>query len=303
MEPRRDVTGTRMTRRRPSPLAAIAAAIVLAATLAGCAASPAPRPSVDLSGMPTAGAADIDVIGVLGDSVSLGVNACGEVGRCGEVSWASGDDPSVASVALRVAAVAGDAPKVNNRAKDGGTVADALDVRVDEVIDSQPDLVLVLLGGNDVCKGELASMTPVDTFRTEYTELLSRLHEGAPDARILALSIPDLHRLWEIGHDDPKAREVWNSSPSCRNLLGDADDMSAAAEDRRAAVTTRNQELNAVIAEVCTPDLSCTGDGGALYAYPFERDEISSVDYFHPSALGQKAIAQMAWTALEEAAP
>ncbi|WP_431801926.1 SGNH/GDSL hydrolase family protein [Microbacterium sp. bgisy203] len=288
---------------RTSPRVTIATAIVLAAALGGCTSAPAPRSSVDLSGMPSAGADDIDVIGVLGDSVSLGVNACGEVGRCGAASWASGDDPSVASVALRVASVTGDAPKVNNRAKDGGTVADALDVRVDEVIGSQPDLVLVLLGGNDVCKGDLDSMTPVDTFRAEYSELVARVHDGAPDARILALSIPDLHRLWEIGHEDPKARDVWNSSPSCRNLLGDANDMSPAAEERRAAVTMRNQELNSVIADVCTSELSCTTDGGALYTYPFERDEISSVDYFHPSALGQKAIAQMAWTALEEAAP
>ena len=57
-----------------------------------------------------------------------------------------------------------------------------------------------------------------------------------------------------------------------------------------------------MISEVCTADVSCTTDDGAVFAYQFTPNEISSIDYFHPSVLGQQAIAQIAWDALQKAA-
>ncbi|MEZ3159175.1 GDSL-type esterase/lipase family protein [Microbacterium sp. BWT-B31] len=285
--------------KKPIAFAATVAILALTAALSGCGSSETPAEAVDLTEIAAPpGIGDIDTIGVLGDSLSLGVNACGEVGRCTAASWASGDDPAVASIATRVAALTGTEPEVVNRAKDGGTVADAIGERSDEVIAAQPDLVLLFLGGNDVCKGDVASMTSVEDFRASYTDLLGRISAGAPDARVLALSVPDLGHLWQIGHDKIAATSVWDQSPSCRNLLGDAQATDAASVDRRAAVTTRNTELNAVIDEVCAAHENCISDAGAVFSYPFSADEISTVDFFHPSVAGQAAIAELAWNAL-----
>ena len=85
-------------------------------------------------------------------------------------------------------------------------------------------------------------------------------------------------------------------------LLGAADDDSAAATARRDAVSVRVDEFNAVIARVCAATDGCIDDAGALHAYPFTTDQLSSIDFFHPSMAGQRAIAEIAWDALERGA-
>ena len=277
-----------------------AALLAVAAILSACAGAPPAEP-VNLATIEaTPSLADVATVAVLGDSMSLGVNACAEPGRCLSSSWATGDDPAVASVALRVGEVAGEFPEVVNAAKDGGTVADAL-ARVDDVIAAQPDLVLLLLGGNDLCGASVDDMTSAENYRTAYSEILSRLSAEIDGVKIMAMSVPDLHRLWEVGHDNDAAAQLWNQAPNCKNLLSDAQATDAATEARRAAVAERNTEFNAAIAEVCTADVSCTTDGGRLFAYPFTPEQISSIDYFHPSVAGEAVIAEIAWTALEKA--
>ena len=36
-----------------------------------------------------------------------------------------------------------------------------------------------------------------------------------------------------------------------------------------------------------------------MFAYEFSADEISGIDFFHPSVAGQRAIAEIAWDSLE----
>ena len=247
---------------------------------------------------PPAAAAEVAALGILGDSMSLGVNACGEQGQCAEVSWSGGSDPAVGSIAMRLAAASGVEPEVVNAAKDGGDVEDALSL-VDEVIQAQPQLVTVLLGGNDACAPTLEEMTPAADYEAGLTALFGRLNAEAPDATILVLSIPDLHHLWEIGRANAQAVQAWNSSPSCSNLLGAADDDSAEADARRDAVAARVDEFNAAIVRACAAAQQCIDDGGAVFAYDFSGEEISGIDFFHPSIAGQRAIAAIAWNALE----
>jgi lysophospholipase L1-like esterase len=271
-------------------------ALVAVGILAGCAATAAP---VELDGLETPSAApDVATLAILGDSMSLGVNACADQGQCFAASWAGGTDPAVGSIAERLAAASGVEPAVVNAAKDGGDVADALGL-VDEVVQADPQLVTVLLGNNDACAPSLDGMTPTTDYEARLTELFGRLNAEAPDATILALSVPNLQHLWEIGHGNARAVQLWNGSASCKNLLGSADDESAEANARRDAVSARVQEYNAAIERVCAVTERCLDDGGAVFAYAFTADEISAIDYFHPSIAGQRAIAQIAWDALE----
>lgn len=274
-------------------------ALTTAALLAGCAAEEA---APDLSEIEVPAAApEVSTLGILGDSISLGVNACESQGQCAKVSWSGGDEPTVGSIATRLAAASGTAPSVVNAAKDGGDVEDALGL-VDEVLAADPQLVTVLLGGNDACAPSLDEMTPAADFEAQLSRLFARLSAEAPDAAILALSVPDLHQLWEIGRGDARAVQTWNSSPSCTNLLGSADDDSAEATARRDVVAARVLEYNAAIERVCAATDGCISDGGAVYDYAFTAEEISAIDYFHPSIAGQRVIAGIAWDALERGA-
>ncbi len=65
------------------------------------------------------------------------------------------------------------------------------------------------------------------------------------------------------------------------------------------AVAARVDEYNAAIVRVCAAAERCIDDGGAVFAYDFSADEISAIDFFHPSIAGQRAIAGIAWDSLE----
>ena len=280
------------TRIGPTVLAAIAVAL-----LASCASAAPAAPNLEELDPPSA-VPEVATLGILGDSMSLGVNACSEQGQCTAASWSGGTDAEVGSVAARLAAASGVEPSVANAAKDGGDVEDALGL-VGEVLDADPQLVTVLLGGNDACAPTLDEMTSAADYEARLTELFARLNAEAPDATILAMSIPNLMHLWEIGHGNAQAVQLWNSSPSCKNLLGGAGDGSAEATARREAVAARIDEYNAAIVRVCAATEQCIHDGGALFAYDFTAEQISTIDFFHPSIAGQRVIAEIAWESLE----
>jgi lysophospholipase L1-like esterase len=144
-------------------------------------------------------------------------------------------------------------------------------------------------------------ITPVDEFGKTYGELLATIRAGVPDAPIVALSLPDISQLWEAGRSDPKIVGLWNQSPSCRTLLGDADSDAAADEERRASVMQTLAGYNASIVDACAAVAECTTDDGAVNQITFSLDDISSADHFHPSASGQAKVAAAAWPAVQKA--
>jgi lysophospholipase L1-like esterase len=288
-------TGTRRT------IGATSAALALAAMLGACASTPTP-PAVPVSEGPAPAAIeDVERMLVLGDSISLGVNACGQQGRCGEAAWATGDDAAVASLATRIGVASGRTPDVAAMAGEGARIIDLVD-NVPDIVSDAPDLITMLIGSNDACAPAISEMTSVDAFAASAEQLLVPLSEQLPESVILVMSIPDLEQLWRIGHDDSGAVQAWGSSPACRSLLADPQSTAAADEQRRAEVGERVREFNRVLAEACDSLPNCIDDDGAVAGYEFSTDEISSVDHFHPSAAGQQAIAGLAWAALEEGA-
>lgn len=55
---------------------------------------------------------------------------------------------------------------------------------------------------------------------------------GRPKARVLVVSIPDLYRLWEVGHTEPRAVRAW-AYGICPALLADPISRAPAAVARR----------------------------------------------------------------------
>jgi lysophospholipase L1-like esterase len=278
--------------------AALAAVATVGAALLLCACTSAPAPAPTPTSTPT-GIASVRTLAVMGDSISLGVNACSSAGPCMKESWAVGSDPAVDSLAERIGSVTGRAPRTVDAAAEGARVSTLLGA-ADRIIAEKPQLVAIFVGANDACAPSVDQMTSTADFTTQIGQLVTQLSQGLPDSHLLMLSVPDLNRLWELGHTNAQVAKLWQSSPSCRSLLWNAGSTDPADADRRAMVQTRVEQFNQAIATACAAASNCVSDGGAMYDHSFSASEVSTIDAFHPSVQGQHAIADIAWTALEK---
>jgi lysophospholipase L1-like esterase len=172
----------------------------------------------------------------------------------------------------------------------------ALGPQINSAVAHNVDYVTVLVGGNDVCQSTEAQMTPVATFQSQFHQQLAALVDGLPNAKILVVSIPDLYRTWEIGKDNPSAVAAWQTSV-CMSMFANPTSTDQADIDRRARVRQRIIDDNAALADECGMVSHCKYDGGALFMHQWTTDEISTVDYLHPSTTGQNAIAALTYAA------
>ena len=231
----------------------------------------------------------------LGDSITRAVAACGRSGNCVEISWATGTAEDVRSHGQRLDL---DSPEGTLNLAVSGARVSGLASQVRSAVQERPDYVTVLIGANDACTTEETAMTSVEDYTGAFNAALDALVRGLPNARILVLSIPDLGRLWEIGKDRPDVRGVWQAYGVCPSMLADPTDTSAAAIARRQRVRARIQAYNAAMAAACgRHPAQCRHDQDALFDYRFNLDEVSDIDYWHPSKRGQATLAQIAWEA------
>ncbi|MET9346844.1 SGNH/GDSL hydrolase family protein [Streptomyces termitum] len=268
--------------------------------LAGCAGSPAPAPSAPASTAaptpsppPAPWVSSPASVAAVGDSITRAFDACALLADCPEASWATGTDPAVNSLALRLLGPGRVAGHSWNLAESGSRMA-ALPEQMARAAARRPALVTVMSGANDACRPTPGGMTPVAEFRRSFEAALARLRKDAPEARVYVASVPDLLRLWETGRASPLVRRVWELGV-CGSMLADPEDLGAAAAGRRAAVRDRVVAYNRVLAEVCAADALCRYDGGAVFGFRFDGTLLSRWDWFHPSRSGQARLAELAY--------
>jgi lysophospholipase L1-like esterase len=165
-----------------------------------------------------------------------------------------------------------------------------------------PGLVTVMAGANDACRDSVSAMTPVAGFRADFEEALRTLRKEAPKTQVYVASVPNLKRLWAEGRTNPLGKEVWKLG-ICPSMLSDADDLTKGAGLRRDQVQQRVVEYNKVLKDVCAQDHHCRFDGGAVYAYDFDTDQLSHWDWFHPSKDGQARLAAIAYRTITAPGP
>ncbi|MFF4540719.1 SGNH/GDSL hydrolase family protein [Streptomyces aureus] len=282
--------------RSRAALAAAAAAALLgtaACDAGGSSASggraevrPSPRPTPVWDRSP-------DSMAAVGDSITRGFDACSVLSDCPEVSWATGSDPRVDSLAVRLLGSAGAAERSWNYAVTGARMAD-LPGQMAQAATRRPALVTVMAGANDACRSSASAMTSVDDFRTEFQEAMDTLRGALPKAQVYVSSVPDLKRLWSEGRGNPLGKQVWKLG-ICPSMLGDADSLNAAATLRRGRVFDRVKAYNEVLRDVCAKDRRCRFDGNAVFDYRFGTDQLSHWDWFHPSRDGQARLAEIAY--------
>lgn len=234
-------------------------------------------------------------VAAIGDSITTAFDACSVLSDCPEMSWATGTDDAVASLAQQLI---GDPAEVRgatwNLAETGARAAD-LPAQARAAVAHEPELVTVLIGANDACAADVASMTPVAEFRAHVTEALEVIRAELPQAQVYVSSVPDLMRLWSEGSGHGAARLVWGLADVCPAMLAQPTAETAEASERREAVHGRVTEYNAALEEVCAADELCRYDGGAVFDYRFSVDDLSEWDWFHPSRQGQRTLAELAY--------
>ncbi|SCK40386.1 SGNH/GDSL hydrolase family protein [Streptomyces sp. WMMB 322] len=230
-------------------------------------------------------------IAAVGDSITRGFDACSLLADCDRVSWVTGTDASVRSLAARLL---DDAPQRRswNFAVSGSLMAD-LPQQMERAARKRPDLVTVLAGANDACRPTVGQMTPVEDFRAGFRASLRTLRESRPKSHVYVSSVPNLKRLWSEGRDDPWAERVWGLG-ICQSMLRDPLSDGPAARERRQQVHERVLAYNSVLKEECGKMPRCRYDGGAVFRYRFTRTELSRWDWFHPSKAGQRKLAELA---------
>ncbi|MGZ9930792.1 SGNH/GDSL hydrolase family protein [Streptomyces sp. NC-S4] len=239
-------------------------------------------------------------IAAVGDSITRGFDACSVLADCPEVSWATGNDPAVRSLAARLLGDAA-AERSWNYAVTGSRMAD-LPAQLAGAAAHKPDLVTVMVGSNDACRPTASSMTPVADFRSAFEKALTDLRTASPASQVYVSSVPDLQRLWEQGKDLPMVRQIWKLG-ICQSMLADPLSAASGATARREQVRARVVEYNEVLREVCGKDPLCRYDGGAVFQYPFAADQLSRWDWFHPGKDGQARLAELAHRQVTAAEP
>ena len=154
------------------------------------------------------------------------------------------------------------------------------------------EYVTILMGANDLCTSSAATMTPVETFKTQVNQALATLDQMRPRPKVFVSSIPNIYQLWNVLHNNSTAQFVWSVAKICQSMLA-----ASNTEEQRQQVVRQELAFNTVLAETCANYRTCTTDRGAVYNYNFVASDVSRLDYFHPSLNGQATLANITWAA------
>jgi lysophospholipase L1-like esterase len=240
-------------------------------------------PSAPVAGFPSSMVA-------LGDSITAGYGSCFAPTACPRNSWATGDGTQVDSHYRRILrsnpAISGH----NRNLAVAGARVGTLPGQAAAAIGAPADYITLLGGANDACSGD---MTSTASFRSSVDDALSTLKRGLPKARLLLVSLPNVFRVWEIGHTNSFAVGVWKSG-ICPNLLADPTSTAPADVARRQAFADRITVYNGQLREACRQYGSkCRFVD--ISGFAFDLTMLSAIDFFHPNASGQNALADQTY--------
>jgi hypothetical protein len=274
-----------MNRPASAALAGIAALVV--SVLAGAPAFSAPT-APEYTGYPNS-------IAVLGHSGATGENS--DPNRPGvEVranSWATGTNPKVHSVYLRILA---HNPKIRghktNYAQAGANVQ-ALAAQADRLLQSNPKPELILIQTIDAdltCPLDRHALT---AYRAKLTVTLEKLGRGAPDSREFVAS--------QFGNPRTDAKILTRKERASQGGTGPCDFMTPRGRVGPKKLVRLEQAIRAYEAAVktaCGTVRQCTYGGDAL-ARTINKRAYYSNDLNHFSIRGHARVAAVVWSALQ----
>jgi hypothetical protein len=239
--------------------------------------------------------AEFDAIGVMGHSGATGANSTGEGPDVPENSWATGDNPVVDSIYLRLLSAHPALQGHNfNTAKDGSD-ASALMGQAEALLamDPVPDLVLINSIDNDIqCDG--TDEANYDSFEAQIDDVLTYLEKTAPGIRVFFVD------QWTTvaGYDDvvaplPGGIAHGTDSGPCGVFNADG---SRNLEGETYLQQQVDTYMDRIIA-VCSRHDDCATDQKAMQGMPLEAADLAP-DFDHLAVSGLAKEAAIAWDAL-----
>ena len=196
--------------------------------------------------------------------------------------------------------------KNKTAAKAGANIGD-LAKQARKAVKRRSDYVTVFMGHNDVCGDDFSDIPTDEEFELDLRAGFDVLRAGLPPgATVYTLGMVDIYRLWQIGEELEflglvECNEIWeNLLPEvipCATMLN-PDLEEADRQFTRGRLIAFNGILADVSAEYeATDPLHYWHYSDAPFQLQFEADDISPFDCFHPSAEGQKKLAEATWAA------
>lgn len=271
----------------------IVAGLMLLAACGGKDSRPTVQPTP--SGTPYVGYPNSII--VLGHSGATGFNSDPQQPRVEvrENSWATGSNPAVNSVYLRILA---ENPGINGRnvnlAQAGGTVQSLLSqAALAASLKPKPDLVVIQIMDNDmVCP---AAEPDYDAFRSTFVSALDVLAKGIPASFFFVVS--------QFGSPTTQ----WKTyTPGERRSVGGTGECDALDPDGRLVadkLATLEEVIHGYEAQLeagCKQFRQCSYDQGAFGATIDKREYVSD-DLNHFSIAGHAKAAATAWEAMKRA--
>ena len=176
------------------------------------------------------------------------------------------DDPQTQSWPADLAGQMGSGVRLINLGIPGELLHDALNVEVPVALDSHPNVITVWLAVNDI-----VADVSLGSYTHDLDTLLTRLHAGAPQAKIAIANVPDLTLLPYFSNEDPTALT--------QKVLTFNSAISLLSSRHHVILVDLYQHLK----ELRTHPEYISGDG------------------LHPSTLGYERIAQLFYQALRTA--
>lgn len=261
---------------------------------------------------PTVSTTPAKSIAAMGDSISQAANACEPYEECPEVSWSTGmkkpdntkllfNEPAdgVISLATKISELPGAKDEIvtYNNARSYTQSSDLLN-QANITVSQGVEFVTIMSGANDLCTLTPEEITSPETFRDNIKQSLTILNEGLPKSKILIASIPNIYNLWKVGYENEKAVGKWNSADLCQSMLKNPTSTAVEDQERRQYVYDMNILFNTILEEECATATNCLFDNNRVFNTTFTPNELSPVDFFHPSLTGQQKISDQVWNPL-----
>jgi TolB protein len=210
-------------------------------------------------------------------------------------SWATGTNPAVNSVYLRILAKNPEVRGHNFNLAQGGATVQRLALQADHAVSLQPQpgLFVVQIMDNDmVCP---ASARDYAAFRSAFVSALSVLAKGAPESRIFVVS--------QFGSPGTSARSLTRAERRTFGGTSPCDFVDPNGRIVPRKVARLEKVIHGYETELqagCERFSQCRYDGGAFGRIVDKREYVSS-DLNHFSIKGHAKAAAVAWEAMKRA--
>jgi hypothetical protein len=297
--------------RRPHLRTATTIVALLVGVLAACSSSRTPatsspaKPSLSASAPASAtvtpSATYPNAIVVMGHSGTTGANSDPQAPGTDAKgnSWATGDNPAVQSIYLRLLALNPAVRGRNTNLGQDGSDVDALAGQVDRALQLTPlpDLFMIQEVDNDMrCDG--SDPDNYAAFAQTLSADIGRIVAKAPQAIILLVSGPpgtvdNYGRIIARLPADKPGKQASTGTGPC-DLFDNAGKAVPSHWKYQDEVT---RHYHAQLAVVCKQFPTCRYDGGALYRMRIEAADLAS-DAQHLSVTGHRKQAALEWKVL-----